>query len=133
MLKRFFYWLTDQLRPWHDDGLSENLRLPDNPHWYFTKGEMLRCARLSVSQRMPFCVFKILGLDLATGAARAWRPTQLLLMEDISLACHEVEDRVHEGTSVARVHIERLVEVLHRYLEYLKKSRPRKAIRQQIM
>src|SRR6266480_7121789 len=131
-MKHFFYWLADRLRPWHDDGLGEELRLPDNSERYFIRGAMLRAAGLSMSQNMAFGAFQVLGLEHARRAAGAWRPRELHLMEDLSLAFYEVEDRAHKGIFVAPVHVSRLVEIVHHYLEYQGSPWTREAINSRV-
>lgn len=131
-MKRFFSWLVDLLRPWHDNGLPENLRLPDNPYWYWTKGEMQREARLSVSQNMEFGVFQVLGRAYVSKAIKAWRPAELLLMEDVSLCFFEVDDRIVKRIFVAPVHIQRLVEILCRYCRYHQDDQSRESIEKKV-
>jgi hypothetical protein len=133
-MKRFLRWLVDALRPWHNNGLPDELQLPENPHWFFTKDAMERAASLMervadlTSQGLKLGVFEILGATYASRAVRAWRPRELLLMEDVSLAFFEVEDRISRGIHVAPVHIQRLVEVLHRYYGYHKDYQTRESI-----
>jgi hypothetical protein len=117
-MKRLIRWVVDLLRPWHDDGLPDDLQMPENSHWYWTKGAMERCASLTVSQGIQLGVFQILGANYAAKAKQAWWPSELLLMEDVSLVFFELEQRVTASIYVAPVHIQRLAIVLCRYCAY---------------
>jgi hypothetical protein len=74
--------LTDLFRPWHDDGLPEDLGFGVIDKSPYVRGSMSRFAWLSAQEKMPFGVFEIVGLEYAPRAARAWWPRERLLMED---------------------------------------------------
>ena len=131
-MKRFFYWLANCLRPWRDDGLPDELRMPENTNWFFHKDAMKRSAALSQSERMEFGIFKILGLAYAERAQNAWQPRELLIMEDLSLAFFEVEDRAFRGIHVPDIHIDRLVCVLQRYYDYVGDSQSEETVRAKV-
>jgi hypothetical protein len=111
--------LTDLCRPWHDDGLPDELAFGEIEAWGFVRGSMDRAARLAVSEDVPFGVFGIIGIAYARRAARAWWPKERLLMEDISCAFHPVAARAWEGQLVPPLLLDRLVFVLARYLAYV--------------
>jgi len=118
-VNRFFYWLADQLPPWYQNTLPDELQLPEIPPAVFLRGTMLREAHLGDKMQVPCGIFRLLGLPYARRAAHAWRPRELYLMEDISLAFHLVESQRHRAIMVEPIHIDRLVETLYRYLQYI--------------
>jgi hypothetical protein len=124
-----FYWIADKLRPWRDDGLSEELQFPELPFLPYRREEMLRLAKLTVTEKIPFGIFQFLGIGLAARAARAWRPRELFLMEDLSLAFQLIEGQRHRGMIVEPHHIDRFVDILHRYYVYLGEPRTSADIR----
>src|SRR5665213_3444866 len=99
-MRRFFLWLADQLRPLHNDRLGEELQIPPGSCSVFDREDMQRMARMSFSLQITFGVFELLGLRYAKRAARAWRPRELFLMEDISMAFKLVEDQRERGIVV---------------------------------
>ncbi|HEY7310063.1 MAG TPA: hypothetical protein VH643_11945 [Gemmataceae bacterium] len=71
-------------------------------------------------------------MDCGRRAARAWRPGELLRMEDVSLAFHFVEQQRHRGILVEPIHIDRLVETLFRYFDYRGEARTRVELRRMV-
>lgn len=80
---------------------------------------MGRAARLSEGLNVPFGVFDVIGIEYAPRAARAWWPTERLLMEDVSCAFQPVWTRAGAGRPVPQLQIDRLVHVLDRYLVHV--------------
>ena len=131
-MNRFFQKIAELFRPFHDNGLGEDLRLPDDPYEWVHRGTLLRMARMSVSQGMSFWIFEAIGPAFAKRAVRAWRPREILLMEDLSLAFHEVNSRAQNGITVTPIHIERLEKVLFGYFDYQATPHEPEAVRSMI-
>ncbi len=112
--------LTDLLRPWHDDGLPEELAFGEIEAWIFVRGSMARFAWMAVRLDVPFGVFGIIGIEHARRAARAWWPKERLLMEDVSCAYMPVQSRAGSAHAVPQLLIDRLVFLLARYLAYVR-------------
>lgn len=129
-MNRFFYWLADKLRPWHGSWLPEELELPYIPLESFLQGEMARTARLGVG--LTSGIFGIIGADYARRAAKAWRPREIYLMEEISLALHLVEEQRQRGILVESIDIDRFVETLFLYFAYLGESRTKNDVRKMV-
>jgi hypothetical protein len=111
--------LTDLFRPWLDDGLSEELEFGEIQLWGFVRGAMRRTARMAVDLDVAFGVFGIIGIAYARRAARAWWPKERLLMEEVSCAFQPILTRACAGHLVPQIHIDRLVFLLSRYLDYV--------------
>jgi hypothetical protein len=111
--------LTDLFRPWHVDGLPEELAFGEIEGWWFIRGAMGRAAFLASRSDIAFGVFGVIGIEYARRAARAWWPPERLLMEDVSCAFAPVANRAGAGIPVPQLQIDRLVFVLGRYLEYV--------------
>ncbi len=116
-------WLAEKLtalfRPWHHDGLPEELAFGEIEAWVFVRGMMDRHARMAVKCHVPFGVFGIIGLEYADRAVRAWLPKERLLMEDVSCAFQPVQARAGSGHPVPQLLIDRLVFLLARYLAHV--------------
>jgi hypothetical protein len=127
-------WLADKLtalfRPWHNDGLPEELAFGEIVGWVFVRGSMTRAARLAVEFDVPFGVFGIIGIAYARRAARAWWPKERLLMEDVSCAFQPIADRACRGQPISALLIDRLVFVLGRYLRYVGPTWPEEELRE---
>ncbi len=121
--------LTDLFRPWHDDGLPEELAFGEIETWALVRGSMRRFAQFAVDFEMPCGVFGIIGLEYARRAARAWWPKERLLMEDVSCAFQPLIDRMVDGRWVPQFHIDRLVIVLSQYLAYVGSAWPEEELR----
>ena len=67
--------LTDLFRPWHDNGLPEDLGFGAIDASLYVRESMKRFAWLSAQETMAFGVFEIIGMQYAPRAARAWWPT----------------------------------------------------------
>ena len=124
--------LTDLLRPWHDDGLPEELAFGEIEAWNFVRLLMRRNAQLSVSLNLKLGVFGIIGLKYARRAARAWWPTERLLMEDVSCAFQPIQARAGSGHPTPQLLIDRLVFLLARYLAYVGSPRPEEQLREAV-
>ena len=108
-------WITDLARPWHRSAIPRSLALPVIDCEAFRAGQMGRHASLSSSCGLLFGVFALLGEEEARRAARAWRPRTRLIMEEVSLAFHLVEEQRLIGEIVSRVNVKRLVATLDAY------------------
>src|SRR5260221_5029860 len=111
-MQRLFLWIVSLLRPWHDNGLSDDLQFVEIEGEFFVRGAMLRAAKLSVAVDIAFGIFDMIGKEFAQRAARAWRPTELLLMEDVSLAYNGIWTRLAKCLPVPSLHVQRTVETL---------------------
>jgi hypothetical protein len=131
-VQSLFWWIADLLRPWHDNGLPEELQFGEIEAEGFVREAMHRAAGFSVEGGFAFGIFQVIGLEYAARAARAWRPRELLLMEDVSLAFQGVWSRAMKGFSVPPIHIERTVLTLSRYLDYIGQPRDPEQIREAI-
>ncbi|MEX2173810.1 MAG: hypothetical protein WD872_05570 [Pirellulaceae bacterium] len=76
---------------------------------------MQRQAHLSASCNMEMGIFALLGKAEAHRAAGAWRPRTRLVMEEVSLAFHLVDQQRLLGEIVSRTNIERLAVTLQAY------------------
>ena len=94
------------------------------------RGEMLRSACMSTNLTLRFGIFEILGLNAAERAALAWRPGELQLMEEISLAFDCIEEHRMRGVVIDPSDHERLIHVLAQYFVYLKQPRTKAALRE---
>lgn len=124
--------LTDLYRPWFDDGLPEELAFGDIEAWGAIHGAMARAARMAVGLNIAFGVFGIIGIEYAHRAARAWRPRERLMMEDVSCAFHPVGSRAGAGHPVPRIHKDRLAFVLGRYLAHVGSPWPEERLQEAI-
>jgi hypothetical protein len=132
VMQRLFVWIASQLRPLHDNGLPEELQYGEIEYEDYIRGEMLRTAHLSHGVDVAFGIFQLIGLQYARRADRAWRPRELLLMEDVSLAYSGVWRRLDKGQAVPPIHVDRTVEALFRYFQYLGEERSREELRELI-
>src|SRR5689334_12187526 len=96
------------------------------------RGSMRRFAKIAASTGTLAGVFEILGAEHARRAARAWRPRELLLMEDLSLAFAPIYARVNEGHPVPEIHIDRAAALLARYFEYHGEHRQVESLRESV-
>lgn len=124
--------LTDLLRPWHDDGLPEELAFREIEAWVFVRGSMTRFAKMAVRLDVPFGVFGIIGIEYARRAAWAWWPKERLLMEDVSCAYEPIRSRAGSTHPVPQLLIDRLVLLLARYLAYVRSPWPEAQLREAI-
>jgi|GEM_PF-3711998 len=124
--------LTDLLRPWHDDGLPEELAFGEIEAWGFVRGAMERYAKMAVACDVAFGVFGIIGIEYARRAARAWWPKERLLMEDVSCAFLPVQERAGAAHPVPQIHLDRLTLLLARYLAYVGPAWPEEQLREAI-
>ena len=124
--------LADLFRPWHEDGLPEESAFGEVEAWGFVRGGMERWAQTSVRLNVPFGVFGVIGIEHARRAARAWRPRERLLMEDVSCAFLPVWTSAAKGQPVPEILIGRLVFLLARYLAYVGPAWPEERIREAI-
>jgi hypothetical protein len=131
-VNRFFYWLADMLRPLHDSGLPEELQFPVIPFSKFHRESMLRVAGLSSQFDVSLDIFKFLGKEYALRAARAWRPRELYLMEDLSLAFYLIEEQRQRGILVEPDHIDRFIFLLCNYFRYLRENRTEQEVRERV-
>lgn len=90
-MRRFFLWLANQLRPFHNDGLDGALQIPHRSFSTVDREYMERMAGLSFNMPIEFGVFEQIELEYAKRASNAWRPKELILMEGISMAFYLVE------------------------------------------
>lgn len=70
---------------------------------------------MTVKMNTEFGVFQILGIKIAQQTTRAWRPRKRLLMEDISIAFHAIEN-ANSRHPVPRQHVERFTLLVTQYL-----------------
>lgn len=124
--------LTDLLRPWHDDGLPEELAVGDIEAWGFVRGAMVRCAKMAAECDVAFGVFDIIGIEYARRAARAWWPKERLLMEDVSCAFFPVQERAGSAHPVPQILLDRLALLQARYLAYVGPAWPEERLRETI-
>lgn len=128
-MERFFAWLADQLRPWYDNGLDEELRIPKDRYLAFERGHMARWARVTEGWDSPAGVFTLVGKDYVRRAARAWRPRERFLMEDLSLAFLDLEHHRQRGLRIDSIRFNRLVATLARYYAYHGETRTEGEVR----
>lgn len=131
-MRRFFLWLADQLRPLHKNGLDESLQIPPGTCSIFDREEMERMAGMSFDMQIAFGAFELIGLEYAKRASKAWRPKELFLMEDISMAFHLVEEQRQLGILIEPVRVERLIQTLQNYFIYLGEQNPEENARQKV-
>jgi hypothetical protein len=124
--------IADAFRPFYRSGLDADHQLPDVPVSTFLLRTMERMAAMSAGVGVTFGVFEVIGLEHARRAARAWRPGEILLMEEVSLAFHEVEERVLEGGFLPAIHVDRLVMILGHYLDRIGRPRDEAEIREAV-
>ena len=131
-VRRLADWIADLLRPWHDNGLPDALQFGEMGASPLSRGSMRRVATIAVSTGTVAGVFEILGVEYAQRAVGAWRPRELLLMEDVSLAFAPIYARVDEGRPVPGIHIDRAAVLLAKYLEYHGERRQMESLRESV-
>lgn len=94
----FVYWMADKLHDRYDNGLPDDLKFPEIPHESFSRGNMLRSAglvrhMLAAGLEMRCGIFDLIGPKYAHRAIWAWRPREIHLMEDLSVAFQLVESQ----------------------------------------
>ena len=112
--------------------MSDDLQFAGFVGLHVKRDYMLRMARLSVASDVPMGIFGLIGIEFAYRAVRAWRPKELHLMEDMSLAFDGIWRRLAEGISVPPLHVERMVEVWRRYSVYLGVDVSREELQRQL-
>lgn len=130
--RRWREFIADLFRPLYESEFSRELWDSAGEIPGFTRGAMMRSANLSVSQNMRFGIFAVIGLKYAHRAARTTMPRELLLMEEISFAFNGVWRRASEGRQVPSIHVERTVQTLSNYFEYLGEDRDPGDIRKMV-
>lgn len=119
-VRKYFYTLARYLRPLQPLPLSNELKFPEIEVSRFDEEEMSRKAKMSISLKMPFGVFEMVGLEHAARASQAWRPRELNLMLALNTAFKIVEQRCRRGILVEPRDRDRLVEILKLYFQYLR-------------
>lgn len=128
-LQKILGKITDHFRPWHANGLPEQLQLEPMEAELFYREEMWRNGSMAASLNVPFGIFDTIGIKYARQAAWAWRPRERLLMEDVSLAFHVFEQLRQRGERVPANDIERLAITLTNYFQEIGESRSRADVR----
>jgi len=115
-MNRIVHWVAELLWPFYCSPLS----FPEES--LFLRTEVFRNARLARTIDTDFGVFALIGISYASRIGRAWRPREIHLLEDISLAFHAVDDRASDLGHVPDEHQIRLTDALVRYFDYLCQS-----------
>ncbi len=129
---RVFQRVADLFRPWHDNGLPEELQFSENESPWAARGYMKRMAQMSAALNIAFGVIDVIGMQHADVVINAWRPRHLLLMDDVSFSWTFVEDRCARDLPVPEIHIMRSVATICNYLDYVGDPADPKIIRERI-
>ena len=96
----------------------------------FYSESIFRAAEFAVTCRFPSGIFDLIGMDYAHRVANAWRPREIELLRELSLAFHEVEQR--RGRRMPRWRVEALATAMFSWFDYIGEDRTLQSVREEL-